>query len=180
MEHEDILTLMMDALDGELADDGRQRLAVHLRACPECREEWQALVAIDTLFRQTPALSPAVGFTERTLARLPNRRVRLWAISSIYVLVLLSGLIPLLFGLWAVSRLQAIFSQPAVVESITESLQTTWQVAATLMSALLSSVGEIVVQQPTVLGWLLVMIGVVAIWGGVYRQLVAQPDELEW
>ena len=98
MEHEDVFSLMMDALDGELLDNSKQDLEVHLRACPECNREWQALLAIDRLFRHTPALSPAAGFAQRTVAMLPNRKARLWAISAIYGLVLLSGLIPVLIG----------------------------------------------------------------------------------
>ena len=84
MEHENAYTLMMDALDGELAGDHKEDLEAHLRACPTCTREWQALLAIDTLFKQTPALSPAIGFTQRTLARLPNRKYRVWSISALY------------------------------------------------------------------------------------------------
>jgi len=175
MEHEDYITLMMDALDGELANNRRQDLEAHLRACPECTHEYQALLAIDRLFRHTPALSPAVGFAQRTIARLPNRRVRVWAISAIYGLVLLSGLIPVLLGILAISRLGPILSQPAVVQSLIESLQSTVQVGGTILSALLNSSGEIILQQPTLIGWLLVMVGIVFLWGGVYRQLSIVP-----
>jgi anti-sigma factor RsiW len=171
MEHEDVFSLMMDALDGELFDSGRQDLEVHLRACPECNREWQALLAIDRLFRHTPALSPAVGFAQRTVARLPNRKARLWAISTIYGLVLLSGLIPVLLGVLIISRLGPVLSQPALMQSVLQSIQTTAQVVETILFALLNSAGEVVLQQPTLIGWLLVMMGVVFLWGGVYRQL---------
>ena len=171
MEHEDVFSLMMDALDGELLDDGRQDLEVHLRACPECNREWQALMAIDRLFRHTPALSPAAGFAQRTVARLPNRQVRLWAISAIYGLILFSGLIPVLLAVLIISRLAPVLSQPALVESVLHSIQTTAQVIETILFALLNSAGEVALQQPTVIGWLLVMMGVVFLWGGVYRQL---------
>ncbi len=176
MEHEKFITLMMDALDGELASSGKQDLEAHLRACPECTQEWTALLAIDRLFRHTPALSPAVGFAQRTIARLPNRRVRVWAISAIYGMVLLSGLIPLLLGMLAISRLAPILSQPALVQSVLQSLQTTLQVIGTIFSALLNSAGQVVLQQPSLLGWLLVMVGIVFLWGGVYRQLSFIPS----
>ena len=176
MEHEESFTLMMDALDGELASSRRQDLEAHLRACPECTREWQALLAIDRLFRLTPALSPAAGFVQRTIVRLPNRKVRVWAISAIYGLVLLSGLIPLLLGILAISRLGPILSQPALVQSVMESLQTTVQVGGTILSALLNSAGEMILQQPTLIGWLLVMAGIVSLWGGVYRQLNIMPS----
>ncbi|HEX6384541.1 MAG TPA: zf-HC2 domain-containing protein, partial [Anaerolineae bacterium] len=103
MEHDEIYTMMMDALDGELSASNRIELESHLRACPPCAREWQALLAIDMLFRQTPALRPAADFAQRTLARLPNRRYRIWAIMAVYVLLLLSGMLPLFLGVWAVS-----------------------------------------------------------------------------
>ena len=175
MEHENYVTLMMDALDGELASNRKQDLEAHLRACPECTREWQALVAIDRLFRHTPALSPAVGFAQRTIARLPNRRVRVWAISAIYGLVLLSGLIPVLLTILAVTRLGPVLSQPALAQSVIQSIQTTMQVSGTIISALLNGAGEMILQQPTLIGWLMVMVGIVFLWGGVYRQLSIVP-----
>lgn len=171
MEHEEIFALMMDALDGELAEIGKQDLESHLRACPECGREWQVLLAIDRLFRLAPALSPAAGFTQRTIARLPNRKARMWAISTIYGLVLFSGLIPVLIAILAISKLGPILSQPPLVQSVLHSLQSTVQVVGTILAALLNSAGEVILQQPALIGWLLVMVGIVFLWGGVYRQL---------
>ncbi len=171
MDHEEIFSLMMDALDGELLDDGKQDLEIHLRACPECNREWLALTAIDRLFRSTPALSPAADFAQRTVALLPNRKARLWAISTIYGLILLSGLVPVLLVVFIIGRLGPVLSQPALVQSVLQSIQTTTQVGQTILSALLNSAGEVLLQQPTIIGWLMVMVGVVFLWGGVYRQL---------
>jgi anti-sigma factor RsiW len=176
MEHEEFITLMMDALDGELSNNGKHDLEAHLRACPECNREWQALSAIDRLFRNTPALSPAAGFAQRTIARLPNRKVRVWAISAIYGLVLLSGLVPILLTILAITRLGPVLSQPALVQSVVQSLQTTFQVGGTILSALLTGVGEMILQQPSLIGWLMVMFGIVFLWGGVYRQLSTVPS----
>jgi len=173
MEHENAYTLMMDALDDELAVDRKDELDAHLRACPPCMREWQALLAIDTLFRQTPALSPAAGFTQRTLASLPNRRYRIWTIGAVYTLLLLAGTLPLLIGFWAVYRLGPVLSNPTLVHSVLQAMERVLQVSATVLSALLSGAGELVQQQPAVIGWLLVMIGVVSLWGGVYRQVLS-------
>jgi hypothetical protein len=155
MEHEEIFALMMDTLDGELAENGKQDLESHLRACPD--------------------LSPAAGFTQRTIARLPNRKARMWAISAIYGMVLFSGLIPVLIGILAINKLGPILSQPPLVQSVLHSLQTTVQVVGTILAALLNSAGEVILQQPTLIGWLMVMVGIVFLWGGVYRQLSAVP-----
>lgn len=171
--------MMMDALDGELSASSRIELESHLRACPPCAREWQALLAIDMLFRQTPALRPAADFAQRTLARLPNRRYRIWAIMAVYVLLLLSGMLPLFLGVWAVSRFGPVVTEPTVVRNLLESLDKGLQVAGTVLRALLSAVGEFVVQQPSVLGWLLVMAGLVFLWSGVYRQLVSQPRQIQ-
>lgn len=177
-EHKNVYLLMMEALDGELTTDRRSELEVHLRACPSCTREWQALLAIDRLFRQTPALGPAADFTQRTLARLPDRRYRVWVISIVYLLLLLSGALPLLIGVWVVSNLGPMLSQPTLVRSLVQSVDKALQVTGTVLTALLSSLGEFILQQPSFIGWLLVMAGLVTLWSGIYRQLVSQPRQI--
>lgn len=178
MEHNEIYMMMMDALDGELSANEEFELESHLRACPPCAREWQALLAIDALFRRAPALSPAAGFTQRTLARLPSRRYRIWLISAIYFLLLLSGGLPLLVGVWAISRFGSILTEPAMVDSFLESLERTLRITGTVLRALLSGLGEFLVQQPAVLGWLMVMAGIVFLWSGIYQQLMSQPRQV--
>ncbi len=172
MNHDESFALMMDMLDGEASENQARMLETHLRACPECDREWRALVTIDTLFRQTPALSPAADFVEKTLARLPNRRMRIWAMGAIYGAILLGGLIPLaLLGLLAY-RLMPVLSQPALVTSIFESLQTTYRTAGIILAALVSGAGEVLVQQPAYVGYMLVVAGIIFLWSGVYRRLM--------
>ncbi len=175
MEHERFHLLMMDALDGELATEQQTELESHLRACPDCRREWQAILAIDTLFRQAPMLSPAAGFTQRTVAMLPNRRARLWAISIIYVLLLLSGILPILLVVWAANTIVPVVSQPAFVETARQVLDQGARLISVIAGALFKGLGELIVQQPAILGWLLVLAGMVFVWNGVYQQLVSQP-----
>lgn len=179
MEHEErILTLMMDALDGELSAAEQIELETQLEAHPLYMQEWQALQAIDTLFRQTPALMPAADFAQRTIARLPNRRVRVWVLSVVYGLLLISGALPLLLGLWVFTRLDSLLAEPALMGSLFQLLGESLQIAGTLLRAVASGIGAFVVAQPVVLGWLLVMVGVIFVWGGVYRQLVAQSEQI--
>lgn len=177
MEHETYYMMMMDALDGELAAEDRAGLESHLRACPHCRREWGALQAIDTLFRQTPALAPAAGFTQRTLARLPDKRYPVWLLSAIYLVLLLSGTVPLLVGIWAANEFGPVIGQPAVVRSVWQTVIEIAQVLGTILGALVSSLGQLVAQQPAFLGWLLVMVGVVFLWSGIYRHLVLSPAQ---
>src|SRR5690606_23823945 len=119
MEHEErFYTMMMDALDGELAAGEHSELEAHLRACLDCTREWRSLVAIEMLFRQTPILMPAVDFAERTLARLPNRRARRLALGAVYAILLMSGIFPLLVGVFLAIRYAPILSQPALLGGI--------------------------------------------------------------
>ncbi|MCP4420742.1 MAG: hypothetical protein GY805_29385 [Chloroflexi bacterium] len=174
MEHKNYYMLMMDALDGELVSEQQAELESHLRACPNCRQEWQAIMAIDTLFRQAPMLSPAAGFTQRTVARLPNRRARLWAISVIYVLLLLSGILPILLLVWASNTVLPLLSQPAFLDSTRQLVTQGAQLVGVVVNALFKGLGELIVQQPAILGGLLVMAGMVFVWNGVYQQLMNQ------
>ncbi|MCP4362478.1 MAG: hypothetical protein GY796_31110 [Chloroflexi bacterium] len=177
MEHEDYFSLMMDALDGELSAEDELGLESHLRACPSCKQEWQAMAAIDALFRQSPMLTPAAGFTQRTLARLPNRQVRLWAMGAVYVTLLFSGLIPILLIFLAAALLSPLAQQPAVLDSVTQLVSKGWQLVAVIFSGLFNGLGQFVIEQPMVLGWLLVMAGVVFLWSGILRQLLNQPTQ---
>lgn len=179
MDHENAYMLMMDALDGELADDRQEKLTVHLRACPTCNREWQALLAIDLLFRQTPAVAPAADFAQRTLARLPNSRMRVWTMSALYTLLLLGGSLPMLLGLWIYNRLGPTLSEPALWRTLGQSLSGMFQVMITVLSAGLRGAGEFVVQQPAIVGWLLVLVGLVSLWGGVFQQFVLQPQPVQ-
>ncbi len=172
MEHETAYSMMMDALDGELAEGQQQELEAHLQACPPCGREWRALAAIDALFRQTPALAPAVDFAQRTLARLPNRRYRRWAMSVVYVMLLVVGVIPAAVGYLMVGALRPVLSELDILSSLLGSLGRLVEVIGTVARALMDGAGEFVLQQPAVFGLLLVMAGLVSVWGGVYQQLL--------
>ena len=176
MEHEErYYLMMMDALDGELLEPDRDELEVHLRACPACGREWQALLAIDMLFRQAPILMPAVSLAERTLARLPDRRARVVALSSIYAVLLLSGLVPLLTIIFLAARYAPILSQPALLGGIWSSLIGLGRVRATVVDALLTGAGRFLVEQPVVIAWMVILAGLVLLWGGVFQRLLVQP-----
>lgn len=174
-QHDEIYEMMMDALDGELTAAEHQLLESHLRAHPLLRREWQAMQTIDTLFRQTPALQPAADFAQRTLAQLPNRRTRLWTVGLLYIVLLFSGALPMLLGLITVTLLRPVLSQPGLLENLWASITEVTQVIGAVTTALLNGAGDLIVQQPMLVGWLLVLTGVVALWGGVYRQAVLTP-----
>ncbi len=173
MEHDKYYALMMDALDGELAAEQEFELESHLRACPLCRQEWEAALAIDTLFRQTPALSPAADFTQRTVARLPNRKLRLWALGLVYSVLWLAGILPALLAATAAALLAG-----GSLAEFAETAQRGLSVAGTVLEALGNGLGQLAGQYPAVWGLLFVMAGLVLLWNGVYRQLAQQPTRI--
>jgi anti-sigma factor RsiW len=176
---ENYYVMMMDALDGELAEASRSDLEAHLRACPECLREWNALLAIEMLFRQSPVLSPAAGFATRTIALLPNRRARVWALGLVYAVLLLGGLLPVaLIGLLVV-RYLPILQDPGLLGHIWDSLANIARVAGTVVGALFAGAGRIFQEQPVLIGWVIILAGLVILWGGVYQRLLLQPATTE-
>lgn len=174
LEHEEIQTMMMAALDGRLDDSQRPEMAAHLEACPLCAREWQALQAIHQLFLQVPALSPAAGFAQRTLARLPNNQYRLWFLSSLYGLLLLSGVVPLVIVTLLAIQIGPALTRPVFVRTVLQAGRQLGELLQALWGAIVqgaAGLGDVVVQQPALIGWLLVMLGAVILWGGVYGQL---------
>jgi anti-sigma factor RsiW len=174
MEHEEIYTLMMEALDGELESAGQDELNAHLQGCRSCTRQWETIQAIHQLFLQSPILSPAADFTQRTLARLPNTRYRLGLISAVYGLLLLVGFVPLAIVGWIVIQFGPALNEPAFVRSLQQGGEQVQDLIQAVVSAGwqgLGYVGELLGQQPAIIGLLLVMVGMIFLWGGVYSQL---------
>lgn len=176
MEHEEKYLLMMAALDEELDAAEQAELEAHLQVCFVCRAEWQTLQAVHTLLLQAPMLSPALDFAQRTIARLPSRRMRVWTTTAIYGLLLLGGILPIILAVWLAAALSPVISEPTILSSIGQSIGHAVQVMGTVLAALLAGLGELVLQQPAIVGWLLVLLGITSIWGGVSRQLIFQAN----
>ena len=174
-EFDDIYVMMMDALDGELSDVEYVEFESHLRAYPDAMREWESLLAVHNLFQRSPVLAPAAQFAERTLALLPDRQYRVWTMGVLYFVLLFSGLLPILLGLVIYRVAQPLLNNEAVVGAVQEGASSVAQVTGTMAEAVVTGVGQLVVQQPAVLGWFLVMVGVLALWSGVYQQLTKRP-----
>jgi hypothetical protein len=174
MEHEEIQTLMMETLDGDIDEVGRVQMEQHLQNCPTCLQEWHSVEAIHQLFLETPALSPTAEFAERTLSRLPLTPYRIWLVSGVYGLLLISGLVPLIAIIWLSAEFVPAFNQPAFIRTV---LQAGGHVAGVFQAILaaawqgIGTLGQFLGQQPNFIGWLLVMLGIIVIWGSVYNQL---------
>lgn len=176
MEHEErFYLMMMDALDGELDADKHTEWEAHLRACPDCSREWRTLMMIDMIFRQTPMLAPALDFAERTLARLPDPRTRRLALGAIYTILLLSGLFPLVVGVFFAARYAPILSRPELLGGLWAALAGVGRAATTVIEALLVGAGRFFIEQPVLIGGFIILAGLVFLWGGVFQRLLAQP-----
>ena len=167
---EDVYLLMMEALDGELNDEQAEDLARYLQD-PDYAQEWEALQAVELMFTASPLLVPAPNFAKRTLAALPNRRLRVWVTSIVYLLLFMSGLVPLVLG-----GLTLFVFQTNASGGFLSVLTQLTAVAGTVIGALFLGLGEFVTQQPMAIGWLLVMLGTISLWGGVFRRVVLQPQ----
>ena len=135
----------------------------------------RTLLAIEMLFRQTPLLMPAVDFAERTLAHLPNQQARRVALGVIYAALLLSGVVPLLLGVFVLTRYAPILSRPELLGGVWASLSGAGRALITIIDALLVGAGRFVIEQPALIGWLIILAGLVFLWGGVFQRLLAQP-----
>lgn len=171
MDHEEIYLLMMDALDEDLPEEGWISLEGHLQTCTACAQEWYALQAVETLLRTTPALAPPVDLVQRTLGRLPHPAYRTWVIGAIYGLLLLSGVIPLMGTVLLVTSVGAPLLDLTILTGIARTAWHILELLPVMLNALLNLAGAFVSEQPAIVGILLMMVGIIWLWGGVYSQL---------
>jgi hypothetical protein len=48
---------------------------------------------------------------------------------------------------------------------------------ATIIEALLAGAGRFIIEQPALIGWIIILAGLVFLWGGVFQRLLAQPAD---
>lgn len=178
MEHEEVIVLMMDALDGELSAAGEAELAAHLRARPDLAAEFERMRAVDRLLREAPPVAPPAGFVQRTVRRLPATRQRLWMGVFVYALFMAAGLIPLAGLAWLAVQVIPAVGQPAMWAGLWQAVLALLTAAGVILRALGAGATELVAEQPAVIGWLLLMVLVVVAWGGVFNRLVLQQERV--
>lgn len=178
---DDVYELMMDALDGALSSYGFGKLEIALRQHPELRAEWEAMQAVDSFLLETPMIVPAPSaqFAERTMALLPNLRFRRWMTGAVYSVLLLSGFLPFAFIALVFGGFGALLGEPAFLTGLSQVAGQLLELGSVALEAMLqaaaSSLGIQTSPQPALIGTLLVMIGSITLWSGVYRRLVAEP-----
>ena len=92
--------------------------------------------------------------------------------------MLLSGIVPLVIGLFVAARYAPILSRPELLGGIWSSISGVGRALATIIGALLSGAGRFVIEQPALIGWFIILAGLVFLWGGVFQRLLMQPVEV--
>ena len=71
---EEIVQLMHEYLDGDIAQDKEAILREHLQGCKECEQFFNELKRTIALIKGTTSLQVANDFTDRLLAKLPKEK----------------------------------------------------------------------------------------------------------
>ncbi|MGG5254653.1 zf-HC2 domain-containing protein [Neobacillus sp. SM06] len=71
---EEIVQLMHEYLDGDIAQDNEAILREHLQGCKECEQFFNELKRTIALIKGTTSLHVAEDFTDRLLAKLPKEK----------------------------------------------------------------------------------------------------------
>lgn len=172
LEDERILELMLQALDDDLDEQGSAELQRCLAASPAVAREWHSLLFVETLLRDTPAVPAPANFAARTLARLPNPRLRRTLLLAFYVALLIGGLLPLAGLLWFAGQLGG---SATALGDLLGQLATFVQVVG---SAVISTLGTVLREQPYAVGGLVLPLFLLAAWYSLYQQLTMQPVAL--
>lgn len=173
---EELMSLMMDALDGTLSVPDQHVLTTQLVHYPALAQEWQAMQQVEALLIATPMAAPPPHFAAQTIACLPNLALRRTLSAALFTVLFIGGLLPFLL---AVGAGLMLVGGGTAVSSFIDLLANFGQFSALLMSALgnlLLGMGTYMGAYPAVLGTFMVMIGSIFLWSGVYRQLVAIPQ----
>jgi predicted anti-sigma-YlaC factor YlaD len=166
---QDIGWLMSLALDQSLTQGEVRCLEEHLKRCPTCQEEWEAVQRVSQLFTNAPLMDPPPGFADRVmqrLARRQTRRQRLLAGTALLVtcLGLAAFALPEIIGFLAL--LWQVISHPSLLGygvqlmarlfDLAQSLgRACWLVTAALFSSL---------NQPALLGYSFLVLALTTLW----------------
>ena len=65
---------LSDFVDGELSENERDEVLVHVERCQNCREYLSELMIVHTMFEEMPELDAPEGFSERVLERVHEEK----------------------------------------------------------------------------------------------------------
>jgi len=166
---QDVGRLMSLVLDQSLTQGEVRCLEEHLKQCPTCQEEWEAMQRISRLFTDAPLMSPPPGFSDRVMQRLAQRQARRREIlTGVALLVACLSLVALalpetvrwLAMLWQVLTEPSLLSHGAKLVAqlldLAESLgRACWLITTALFSFL---------NQPALLGYSFLVLALTALW----------------
>lgn len=173
---DEVMALMMDALDGTLSASDHDILTAQLTHHPDLAQEWEAMQLVDELFSTAPMIAPPPHLAAQTIARLPNLTMRRTVSAAVFTVLFIGGLLPFLL---VVGLGLMVLGDGTAVYTLLDVLGNFGQFSAVVLGAfgqLLLGMGDYLGQNPAVVGIFMVMIGSIFLWSGVYRQLVTQPQ----
>lgn len=174
MTEQQIFDLMMDALDDEIDEQGLAQLNAYLLTDAQLAQEWEAMQIVDTLLRETPPIVAPVNLVERTLARLPNASYRRSVLTIFYLLLLVGGMIPLIFTVWLAMQ----FGGDTIFGALTQALSEISIFVQLFSRAIFTTAGTIITEQPVLLGWLCLLLGIIGLWYNVYQNMVSATQPM--
>jgi predicted anti-sigma-YlaC factor YlaD len=144
-------------------------LEEHLKQCPTCQEEWEAMQRISRLFTDAPLMSPPPGFADRVMQRLAQRQARRRGILiGVALLVACLSLVALalpetvrwLAMLWQVLTEPSLLSHGAKsVAQLLDLAESLGRACWLITIALFSCLGH-----PTLLGYSLLVLALTTFW----------------
>jgi len=157
------------ALDQSLTQGEVRCLEEHLKQCPTCQEEWEAMQRVSRLFTDAPLMSPPPGFADRVMQRLAQRqarRQRLLAGAALLVACLslvalaLPETVRWLAMLWQVLTEPALLSHGAkLVAQLLDLAESLGRACWLVITALFSSFNQL-----ALLGYPLLVLALTALW----------------
>ena len=113
------------------------------------------------------------GFAARTLERLPApSRQHIWAVSLFYVALLIGGLLPIAGRFVVFTAYGDVVQQTAIFQALNQTIGVALQSGVAVVGAVGVVAADVVREaKPIVMGWLFLLIGIVATWRNVYRYM---------
>lgn len=139
MVHKPYQAWMQDLLDGSLAGPARVQLEAHLASCQDCLTRWNALSAVDRLFKAAPLAAPRAGFSGRYKARAAQRRSRprlVWGAVALGLGAVGATGVVVPVGVALIWSLLRAAQQPATLLALNTSAAATASFANTVLEAL--------------------------------------------
>jgi hypothetical protein len=180
MVHKPYQAWMQDLLDGALAGPARVQLEAHLAGCQECQGRWNALSAVDRLFKAAPMAAPRAGFSGRFKARVAQRRSRprlVWGAVALGLGAVGASAVVVPVGLALIWSLLRAAQQPATLLALSTSAAATADFANTVLEALFiagRALLEAAVSNPLAWAAAVLALALTGVWLVVMRRLVPQ------